>query len=616
VILRRQGLCVSSLAWLAVCAMVAPATRAQRSAPAIELAAPIAVYLHEPVAGALSAAPPLSEVNALHDLDQLVRLKTSGLRVDFDLLDASAIAPDGLQPAGRTAAWPNGPDNWIARCRAAGIYPGLRFAASALRPGGPVPAPGGRAPAFFEKQFLPDFIAALQSWYDRGIRLFAFDGLALTTAPPRTATGLTKDQIVARNVAALRVALTAFRAKNRGAIILAIESDAAHSDASAKPSSGSDPSADNPSSNSIESRDETSRIGAFALLSTGQPRPSDRPQASLQRAIDIETDSQIRGDEQMSVPLAHILSTGFIAAPAGAAGPSASGLLRDLHREWKGEFVLSMARGGWVDTLSGSLDSVQTADARWMARVQKLFFEMQAQGQMHSFGGPPFGGQPYGFTGATSRGAVDVVVNPTQAVATLPLSDQPSGPGRLLFRDAGFSPQLTGNSITLGPGQMAAVGFGAYATPEFNFGVQQDVVIPRSIQPVDADFHLTAPGVLEARIDPPIEGVLRVVICENAPGGVRESVSGGGQPMVNSQAPAASHDHRLTLEITQGGRPIPLRPEGTGSDGESTLSAGLSWAVAEIDVNDLTPGVPLHVLFRSDEKSAVTLEGSAYQVIY
>jgi hypothetical protein len=46
------------------------------------------------------------------------------------------------------------------------------------------------------------------------------------------------------------------------------------------------------------------------------------------------------------------------------------------------------------------------------------------------------------------------------------------------------------------------------------------------------------------------------------------------------------------------------------------LSAGLSWAVAEIDVNDLTPGIPLCVLFRSDEKRAMNLEGSAYQVIY
>jgi len=152
---------------------------------------------------------------------------------------------------------------------------------------------------------------------------------------------------------------------------------------------------------------------------------------------------------------------------------------------------------------------------------------------------------------------------------------------------------------------MAAVGFGAYSAQEFNFGVQQEVVIPTAIEPIDADFHLTAPGVLEARFDPPIRGVLRVIVSESA--------SSGDPPKVD---PHASGNHHLTLEINQGGRPIPLRPEGTGSDGESILNAGLSWAIAEIDVNDLTPGVPVHVLFRSDEKSAMTLDGTAYQVIY
>jgi hypothetical protein len=195
-----------------------------------------------------------------------------------------------------------------------------------------------------------------------------------------------------------------------------------------------------------------------------------------------------------------------------------------------------------------------------MARVQKLFFAIEARGQMHSFGGAPFSGLPYGFTGATTHGAVDVVVNPTQTVARLPLPvlerNQPPASGRILFRDAGFSPRLNGNAITLGPGQMAVVGFGAYAAPEFNFGpnfnfsIDQGVVIPRSIVQINADFQLTAPGVLEARIDPPIQGVLRVIVRESVPGGVRESAPGPGPPNGNPQASAASNSHRFTLEIT------------------------------------------------------------------
>ena len=595
---RRQGSCVSFLALLTACAVVTLAARAQRNAP--ELSASIAVYIDGPDSGALPATSPLSQALALRGINQLARLKESGLRVDYDLLDAYAVAPDGLHPFGRSAAWPDGPDAWIARCRAVGIRPGLRLSNIALRP-------DARAPVVFEAQILHVFIPALQSWYDRGIRLFAFQGLDLTAATPETPAGLTQNEIVARNREALRAALSAFRAKNRGAVLLAIERPAADPDASANSPSGSDPSVSNPNS-----RNEASRLGAFLLLAIGPPRTSATPQPSLQRAIDIGTDSQVRHYEQLGVSLAHIFSCGFIAAPAGTAGLDADSLPRGPLRGWKGAFLLSMARGGWVNALSGSFDSIPTADVHWMTRVQKLFFLMQAQGQMNSFGGPPFSGQPYGFTGGTSRGAVDVVVNPSQAVATLRLSalasDEPPGLGRVIFRDAGFSPQLSGNTITLGPGQMAVVGFGAYAAPEFDFGVQRDVVIPSSIEPVDADFQLTAPGVLEARIDPPIQGVLRIVVIEREPGGRMQTGTVAGAP--------AGSNNRFTLEITQAGRPIPLRLGGIESEVNGTLNAQPSWAVAEIDVNDLTPGIPLRVRFHSNENPQATLEGSAFQVVY
>jgi hypothetical protein len=596
VILCLHGLSASFLALLAASAVAPLAAGAQRNGP--ELPAPIAVYIDGPDSSALPAASPLSEALALRDLNQLARLKESGLRVDYDLLDAYALAPDGLHAFGRSAAWPNGLDSWIARCRAVGIHPGLRLSNIALRP-------DARAPVVFEAEIRHDFIPALQSWYDRGIRLFAFEGLDLTAATSETSAGLTQNDIVARNREVFHVALTAFRAKNRGAVLLAIESRAADSDASTNSLSGGDASMSSPNS-----RNEASRLGVFVLLSNGPPRASTTPQSSLQRAIDIETDSQIRHDEQLGVSLAHIFSSGFIAAPA--AGSDMAGLPGSPLREWKGSFVLSMARGGWVNALSGSFDSIPIVDLHWMARVQKLFFLMQAQGQMHSFGGSPASGQPYGFAGATPRGAVYVVVNPSQAVATLSLpalaSARPLGTGRVLFRDAGFSPQFTGNSITLGPGQMAALGFGAYAAPEFNLGVEQDVVIPSSIEPVDADFQLTAPGVLEARFDPPIQGVLRIVVIERKPGGGMQTGSVAGMPI-------DSKNH-FALEITQAGRPIPLRPGGIESEVNGTPSAQPSWAVAEIDINDLTPGIPLRVRFRSNENPQATLEGSAYQLIY
>lgn len=594
-ILRRQGLRVSLLALLAACAVAALAAPARRNAP--KLAVPIEIYMHASASAGHSVTSALSEALTLRDLDQIVRLKKSGLRVDYDLLDAYAVAPDGLHPFGRSAAWPDGPDAWIARCRAAGIQPGLRFSNIALRP-------DGRAPLLFEAEILHVFIPTLQSWYDRGIRLFAFDGLEFMAATPETPAGRMQDEIVARNRKAFQVALAAFRAKNRGAVLFAIESDADHSDASATPPYNRSTLMSHP-----DPRDEASHLGIFLLLSTGPPRTSTIPQVILQRAIDIETDDQVRRREQLGISLTHILSSGFIAAPADAAGPTEA----TRPPGWKGAFLLSVARGGWVNAISGYFDSVSGADLRWMARVQKLFFLMQEKGQMHSFGGSPSSGQPYGFAGATRGGAVYVVVNPSQNVATLTLPalarDQPPGPGRVQFRDAGFSPELKGNAITLGPGQMAVVGFGAYAAPEYNFGVQKDVVIPSSIEPVDADFQLTAPGVLEAHVDPPIRGVLRIVVLEREPDGRTQSGAAAG-------APAAGSSNRFTLQVTQAGRPIPVRLGGVESDGNSARGAQPPWAVAEIDVNDLTPGIPLHVRFHCNDDPQAMLAGSAYQVIY
>src|SRR5208282_2947629 len=134
--------------------------------------------------------------------------------------------------------------------------------ASALRP-------DGRAPVFFEKPFQSDLANALQSWYDRGVRLFVFDGLDLTRVPPVTFAGLSNDGLVAVNIGSLRAMFMAFRVKNRGAVLFAIESDADYSDSSANPPLGRDTSASDFRIGSGAGRHEE-----FFLISTGPPHHS------------------------------------------------------------------------------------------------------------------------------------------------------------------------------------------------------------------------------------------------------------------------------------------------------------------------------------------------------
>ena len=181
---------------------------------------------------------------------------------------------------------------------------------------------------------------------------------------------------------------------------------------------------------------------------TGDPRPSDVPEANFWRSMDIYSDHMVRRFEQLGFPLERIDSTGFMVGNTGTI------YYRGMHA-WKGAYLLMMARGGWVNTVHGNLELIQGRDAEWMARAQTLFFELQGLGRIHTFGGIPGDIEPYGFGGVTTRGAVYVAVNPGQNVATITLpqlapNQAALGAGKVQFRDAGFVPDLNGNQISAG----------------------------------------------------------------------------------------------------------------------------------------------------------------------
>ena len=302
-------------------------------------------------------------------------------------------------------------------------------------------------------------------------------------------------------------------------------------------------------------------------------------------------------------PLERIDSTGFMVGKTGTI------YYRGMHA-WKGAFLLMMARGGWVNTVHGNLELIGSEDARWMARAQSLFFELQGLGRIHTFGGIPGDVEPYGFGGVTTRGSVYVVVNPGQTIASIKLPrlarDQAAlGVGRMQFRDAGFQPRLNGARISLGPGQMAMVGFGAYASSSYDFGVQSDVVIPRSIVPFPVAFHPAGAASIEASINPPSHGVLRIVVQEMTPGGQLRRTWAGGPPSGENMGKV------FAFSAAQNDRAIPVH-----IDYDKVIWSGLSWAVGEIDAKDLRPGIPLVLHFHSSEKDSVTLKSAAYLVEY
>jgi hypothetical protein len=128
---------------------------------------------------------------------------------------------------------------------------------------------------------------------------------------------------------------------------------------------------------------------------------------------------------------------------------------------------------------------------------------------------------------------------------------------------------------------------------------------PTSVELLDAVFRIGASGIIEASLDPPIKGVLRIVVRASAFAGSRHS----------------KNDHQLLiLEVTQWDRTVPFRLVSQG--GHHHLFGRRSPSlVADIDVNDLTPGVPVRVSVHPNlEASSISalpdLEAHAYAVVY
>jgi len=557
---------------------------------------PISVYNNWSSYDELSDNIPLTEELAMRELGNLLRLRRLGVRFDYYMMDAFWFDPDGGYRTWRKPNWPNGPDEWVKRCQENGIRPGLWFSSNTLvhikaaLPWRDSLSNNGWQMSFFEGGFLPDFMDVLQYWYDRGIRMFKFDFVELTAATPHAEATLSKDEIIRRNSEALRSALAKFRAKNPDVVLEAFNGFGGDMDSTYYPF---------PFKNPVDLR----WLEVFDAQYAGDPRPGDVPEMNFWRSMDIYSDHQVRRFEQAHLPIERIDSTGFMVGKTGTI------YYRAMHA-WKGALILMMARGGWIDTTHGNLELVSDADARWFARVQSLFLHFQSEGRIKSFGGIPGEVQPYGFGALDADGSVYVIVNPAQQIAriSLPLLSQVQGPlsqGRLLFRDAGFVPRLTGNSIELGPGQMAVIGYGKYASPAFDLGVQQDVVIPRSIRPVAAEFAASGKGVIQATINAPAGGDLRLIMQQYSADGSLRRTWAGGPPKGTSMGKV------FLLEASQNGRQLPVR-----EDYDNVIWSGLSWAVGEIRGEDLHPGEPVTLTFRSMEKDPVTLKGSLYLVNY
>jgi hypothetical protein len=556
---------------------------------------PIWVYNDWSAYDELSDRIPLTEELAMRELAQIVRLRKFGVHFDYYMMDAFWFDPNGAYRQWRKPNWPDGPDRWIAECRKNGILPGLWFSTNTLVKINAAPQwqdslnQNKGSMSFYDGGFLPDFMTVLQYWYDRGIRMFKFDFVDFAAATPQSENTQTPQEISSRNQNAFREALLKFRQKNTDIVLEGFNGFGGDVESTDLPL---------PFQHSVDLR----WLEVFDALYSGDPRPSDVPEMNFWRSMDIYSDHMVRQYERSFLPLERLDSTGFMIGNTGT-------IYYRKTNAWQGMLLLMVARGGWINTIHGNLEFLDDQQARWFAKVQSMYAPLQAMGRTKTFGGMPGEVKPYGFGSVDTQGAVFTVVNPGQKVEEIemPLLSrvQPQlATGRILFRDAGFEPVLSGNKITLGPGQMATVGFGIFTNARYDLGIQEDVRIPLSIRPVAAQFQLAESNAVISTIPPPEEGDLRIILQQQRgkDGRLMRSWPGGppdGLPVGKV----------LVLQATQGGKNIPIE-----INYDKMIWSGLSWAVGEIRHNAMHAGEPITIRCSSTEKNPVTLDCKSFVV--
>lgn len=529
----------------------------------------------------------------MKELGEILRLRRAGVRIDYYLMDAFWYSPTGGYREFRQPHWSRGPEAWLEACRTNHIKPGLWLASNV--PFRLEPLPGwrssmdatGSAMCLFDGGFLPQFIETLQFWYDRGVRMFKFDFANLTIVTPEMAKRQTKAEIIQRNSDALRNALLEFRNRNPEVVLAAFN--------------GFGGDTENEGTFAPVRRGLDLRwLEAFDSLYCGDPRLSDVPMKNLWRSMDLYTDHMVRSFEAAGVPLERIDNTGCMVGVAGTCYGRRT-------EAFKGMLLLEHARGGWMNAYYGNLELIDDTKARWFAKVQDLYFKLQSLGRTHSFGNLPGQGDPYGFCSLDTQGALYTVVNPAQAARRVKLPRvQPLQPaftaGKVQFRDAGFAPELSKYGLTLGPEQLAVVGYGEYAKARYDLGVQEDVVIPQHIRRLNTRFVRDGTNAIVASLLALKGEALRIVFRQSA----------GGKPVRTSRgAPpnGTTLGQILQIHVSQENDPVPV-----DINYDKAIWSGLSWAVGEVKASNLKGGLPITVRCVSLEQRLVELTTDLYVV--
>jgi len=535
----------------------------QKNNSVANLDKPLSVYITWASHDELSDTIPLSEELAMRQLDEMIRLKSQGVKFDYFLMDMFWFDKKEGYRKFKKEGWPNGPDAWLKKCKENDILPGLWLSTNVLGWGSfrwMEPLEGweqsmawnNSAAVMFYGEYLSGIIETMQMWYDQGIRLFKFDFADFNASPDWINGVMTQHEIVEMNEKVWYNALKLFRAKNPEIKIVAYNGYGGQQ-----------------SNTSINFRKTINLkwLEVFDAMYCGDPRPADVPMMNFWRAKDIYSDHMVYQYFFNGVPYRRIDNSGFMVGKTGTC-------YYRYDKAWKGMLLLSLSRGGFFNTYYGNLDLITNDKAEWFARAQGMFYEILNEGKTEMIGNIPGSGKIYAFHNYTSQGGVFSVVNPSQLADNIQL---PNGNDfRIIFSDSGFIPQLKGNTITVGPEQLVLVGYGKYSANDYILGVQDDVVIPENAEIIPFKIISSTPNQMRLEVSPSGTKNLRVLVKLTSKDGEPFRVNPGKRDERKSMV------ELIGIQVLDKNSPLKYNIQYN-----KKIWSGLSWGVVEVPANQI-----------------------------
>jgi hypothetical protein len=555
---------------------------------------PVFIYNNWSAYDELSDNKPQTEELAMRELNEIVRLKTLGVEIDYYVMDAFWFSKEGGYRTWLKQHWPNGPDKWLAECKKNNIMPGMWFSTNLVKMGGKqvldiIPewqSSLGTDPnilCLFDGGYLKHLSDTLQLWYDKGVRLLKFDFAYFEAVTPAMKDKFTKERVIEKNKVAFMEMLQAFRHKNPDVLITGYNGFGGNMENTYTP---------------FNEKIDPRWMDTFDTLYCGDPRFSDVPMMNIWRSQDNYSDHQVSAYQAYGMPIRRIDNCAFMIGKTGTCYYRAD-------QCWKGMLILELARGGWVNVYHGNLELLNNEDGKWFAKVQSLYHPLQQQDSTVTFGEIPGRGKPYGFKSSGSKGTVCTVINPSQSIAIMELPVNSFNKTKILYADGGYEPTINGNKVIIGAEQLVVVGFDAYADEKYNMGTDDTIHIPFAIDKMESAFASTSKNLIEGNVTAPKGKDIRIIL---------QQFDSKGQPY--RSWPGSPPDGKkvsevIKINVSQDGKNVPLHIEY-----DKVIWSGLSWAAAEVKQGSFDTNKPLHIQCSTGEKDELKLNADIYFVDY